>query len=189
MAIHIMGDLETLSTTHSAAVVQMGFVSWDSLTNNRHTFKRNISFDDAMRHGEVSGDTLAWWFKQSDEARESITDKELLVSSEEAVGQLEEFLKGVMEKSPRHVHFWSHASFDAPILVNLFKSHGKEFPIPFYKFRDLRTIDYLACKVADKIPREGTHHDALDDAQYQMDCLIDKLQKVKEKLEWENSDV
>jgi hypothetical protein len=40
----------------------------------------------------------------------------------------------------RDVYVWSRGVFDMEILVNIYKRHGRRCPVPFYRFRDVRTF-------------------------------------------------
>lgn len=185
MAIHYMLDLETLSTRHDAAIVQVGLVSYNTLTKTREEFKSTVPLTEAMKYGHVAPETLSWWLTQSEEARKSITTPSV-DTMEQLVSGIEEFIKTTSEGSERYTHLWGHAGFDYPIICSLFRLFEKNFPIPFWKVRDLRTIDYLSQNVVKKEKREGTHHDALDDANFQLTCLIDMLEQVKTRLEFKN---
>lgn len=112
-----------------------------------------------MVHGSVNGDTLNWWFKQSQEARDSVMS--MPVPIKEA---LLEFGIYIRQWNPEFA--WSHATFDHPILNNACKVLNYAPWMPFRKQLDLRSLEALAGDIIwDK--REGTHHNAKDDAVFQ----------------------
>lgn len=168
----VMLDLETLDTKSTAAVVQIGACYFDRETGNiGHTFKVNVrpDFEDTT----VSYDTIAWWLTQSDAARQSITDSP--VDPLMAINSLSEFLQKGKAK-----YIWSHATFDVPILLHLYETWAKKFPIHYTKMRDIRTVMDLADVSLDDMPqREGTHHDALDDCCYQVGYVTQALRSLQ----------
>ncbi len=163
--IHCMLDLETLGHNSDAAIIQIGSCIFNK-TNILAKLRVNINWEDALKYGKVTASTLKWWMSQSDEARNSVTlEKETSLS---ACNIFTGFC-GAYQNKYRIDHFWSHASFDFPIFTNLCKNLGLLNPIDFRKCRDLRTMDALF--PIDWPERTGIHHDALDDAVYQANCL------------------
>lgn len=62
---HVMLDLETLSSSSKAAVIQIGAVVFD-LEELHSVFKATIGVADAKKYGEVSNDTLDSAFSGTD---------------------------------------------------------------------------------------------------------------------------
>lgn len=69
---NVMIDLETLSTNKNASIIEIGAVEF-----NKHTGETGKVFNALIKPSEwtkndrhVDGDTIAWWFKQKEEARE-----------------------------------------------------------------------------------------------------------------------
>lgn len=68
--LNCMIDLETLSSSPRAAIIQIGATIFDEETIfTKH--KATIDIEDAMKYGEVSASTLKWWLRQSEAARDS----------------------------------------------------------------------------------------------------------------------
>ena len=153
----IMIDLETLGTGVNACVVQIGACDFKGET----IFKRNISPEDAVENGAViDASTVMWWLAQSESARRSILTPG--ASEREAFEELNDYLADADE-------VWSHATFDFVIVNNVMRRLGIKPKFSFRSARDIRTLNALAKGRVDLSPveRQGTHHDALDDAIYQ----------------------
>lgn len=156
---HGMIDIETLDTNPTASIIQIGIVDIDG-----NYEKWTIDLDDSLKHGTISGETLKFWLRQGDKARASISCGGWSLRG--ALLDLNSFIE-----LNRVEFLWSHATFDIPILTNAFKQVGLEPAWDFKKLRDLRTIEHFT---GDKITwkaREGVHHDALSDAEYQIEHL------------------
>lgn len=168
--LHCMIDLETLGHNSDAAIIQIGAVlfKYNTIIDN---IRININWNDALRHGKATAETLQWWFNQSKEARQAVikTDSEYLTM---AMHKLTIFCGSQGETKVDH--FWAHATFDFPILVNACNKSNSNNPINFRKCRDLRTMDALYPE--EFTPAKGIHHDALDDATYQTERLQKQLQ-------------
>jgi hypothetical protein len=158
--MHIMIDLETLSSNSNAAVIQIGAVAF-GLAHIGPEFKATIDIADAMKYGEVSPSTLKWWMSQSDSARTSA-----MSGTTPLVDALHD-LNAFIEAQGKDVQFWAHATFDFPVIMNAYNACGVKPAIPYKKMRDLRTLEMFWSDFIAWEAREGTHHDALDDAKFQ----------------------
>ena len=68
--MHAMIDLETMGTAYNAPIIAIGAAVFDPIGGKiQGDFYAGIALDDALAHGVLKGDTLAWWMKQSDVAR------------------------------------------------------------------------------------------------------------------------
>jgi hypothetical protein len=155
-----MIDFETLGNGKNACIAQVGacfFADGEILGQ----MKINFDAENCMKYGaELDASTVYWWLDQSDEARKSILDQPR-VQEYEALISLNEFLREAHE-------VWSHATFDFVILMEALKRRNIKPSFSYRVARDIRTLNAL-CPTFDKslVKREGTHHDALDDAIYQ----------------------
>lgn len=160
-----MIDFETFGTSPNACVVQIGAASFDKTKQ----LKININPQDAQRNGaRIDADTVMWWLKQSDAARNSLSTppgiEEFL-----AWQQLNDFLKDAQE-------IWSHATFDFVILAEALKRLGIKPSFSYRCARDIRTLQALHPPQV-KVERKGVHHDALDDCLHQIDyCMVSLFQ-------------
>jgi hypothetical protein len=163
----IMVDLETMSSESNASIISIGAVRFtldDILPNPFYTA---VSLEGQKELGlDISASTVTWWMGQSDAARSVMSDKNKLMLA----NALERFAMWV---SPGTDGIWGNGSdFDCVILVNAYKAIGMTAPWKFSKHRCYRTLKNEA-KLRPGVelpPREGTHHNALDDAIYQAKC-------------------
>jgi hypothetical protein len=167
----IMVDLETLSTRSNAIIVSIGAVYFDE-TDIGDTFYRRIDISDSIRSGKyaLDADTLKWWLKQSDEARQELTSSD----SGEVKEVLKEFASFIKDKEHR---VWGNgAAFDNVILQNAFMLSGIYPPWVYWNDRCFRTVKSMFSDIPEP-GRQGTHHNALDDAKHQ----VAHLQKIYEE--------
>ncbi len=166
----VMIDLETLGTKADAMIVQIGACYFDRNTGEiGDTFKANIVYAVNETRFSIEQGTVMWWLQQSEEARKSINgDAFPLVT---VLRDLYEFL------DRDGIYLWSHATFDMPILTNAFITIGLKCPIPYRRMRDLRTLMDLSNHISET-PRQGTHHDALDDAKFQVQYATEAFKKL-----------
>jgi hypothetical protein len=164
---HFSIDLETLGTRYNAAILSIGVQQFDIDTGKLgETFYREIDLDSAIKAGKVTGSTLAWWAQQGDAAKRVFGDKN---KSPLSVA-LDELRTWMLKKATKPKVWGNGSSFDISILEHAYDNGavGLKEPWWYTNIRDMRTImDY--CLVKPK--REGTHHNALDDAKYQAQCI------------------
>jgi hypothetical protein len=166
----VMLDLETLGTRHDALIIQIGACYFD-----RNTGEIGLGFSANTDAGEMTDEftidlsTIKWWFGQSDTARKLVT--EAPIPMVDALIGLSQFLH------KPDITIWSHATFDIPILVNAFETAGIKFPVPFRNMRDIRTLMDLS-QHRSETPRDGMHHNALDDAKYQAMYCSEAMKKL-----------
>lgn len=166
---HCMIDLETLGSNPKAPVVQIGMVFFTREGVNLQS-QVTIDFDQAMAHGEADGSTIKWWLQQEKAAQENLFKNAI------GVQEAADIVVKVLEARNAN-YYWSHATFDFPILLSWFRSLGRTYPLPYKRTYDLRTLEFLAGPVEwDK--RDGIHHSALDDALYQAKHAIKLLNKI-----------
>lgn len=166
--VDLMVDLETFATGPDALIVQIGACYFDRVTGEIfETFKANIN-PSGESVGQVDVHTVMWWLKQSKAAQESIL-AEPRVEFKKALQDFKDF-------SSRANCIWSHATFDFVILQNSFKRCGiRQFN--YKSARDIRTLVDLAGQIPQQT-RDGVHHDALDDAIFQVKYCVACLNKI-----------
>lgn len=177
-------DLETLGTRYNAPVIAIGVAQFDRTTGKiGATFYRAIDLDSAIKAGKVSGGTVAWWMTKSPAAKAVFTE-ENRVSLATALDELGTWMRG-LAISPK---VWGNGSgFDITILEHAYDNGcvGLREPWHFTNIRDMRTIADVAILSSEEWPkREGTHHNALDDAKHQAACIsacYRKLRGIKDK--------
>ena len=165
---HIMLDLETMGKGPDAAIVAIGACTFDD-TRIGDRFYCKVSLDSAVRAGGVmDADTVMWWLRQSDAAREELQKDRMTI-----VDALYLFTHWVnSEANQESVCVWGNgAAFDNVILREAYNRQGLAAPWHYYNDRCYRTVKNSAPHI--KINRTGgTHHNALDDAMAQAEHLI-----------------
>lgn len=164
----LMLDLETMGNEPGSAIVEIGAVYFSRSGEIGERFQVRISLEDCMREGlTVNASTINWWLTQSEEARRRITECEFTrmvpTSLRQALEAFHLFYK------PRTL-VWSHATFDFVLLQAAYRKLGGLSPMDYRCARDLRTLLDLARIDITKIPRVGTHHSAIDDCMFQVEC-------------------
>lgn len=164
---NVMLDLETMSTSNNAAVIQIGAVYFDFTGRTSKDLSINIDLSTEMTSGfGVDASTIQWWMNQSEEARKFIFG-DPLVKSAEAWMNLDQFLMSAES-------IWSHAMFDGVIIMNHFKKLFSRFNTSYRIMRDIRTLISLSRMDLDKWKEENPRspdniaHTALDDCYYQI---------------------
>jgi hypothetical protein len=167
----IMLDLETFGTTPGSAIRSIGAVTFElgRPEAGGENFYANISTRSCLYAGlRMEQGTAEWWEQQSDEARAHLLTDQLSLSL--AVEKFQEWFT-----IKRATCVWAQGSnFDPVLWEAAAKACGNEkrwfVPWKFYNTRDTRTLYDLAKLDPRSIPREGTHHNALDDARHQVAC-------------------
>lgn len=162
---HAMIDIETLGTKPGCVVLSIGAVLFDPFgkTVGMYPFYRNISKQSCVDIGltEDPG-TVKWWSEQSDEAKNHLLDHQVHIIS--AMSDLQVWC---VENGVDRV--WCQgATFDAPILQDVFERLDIQTPWHFSCVRDTRTVYDLFGLDQKTLPRVGIYHNALDDAIFQV---------------------
>ena len=174
-SLHCMIDLETMSSNSNAAIVSIGACTFSASVGITGKFYINVSLQDCMKYGlHVDSNTVMWWLKQSEEARSALdADPKAPLHVQpsklsDALTELEKFLNYRMHE----YKIWGNgATFDNVVLANAYRALGDFMPMNFRNDSCYRTM-----KNTFGIPlpeRKGTHHNALDDAVYQAEHLIE----------------
>lgn len=169
--LDVMVDNETLDTTPSAVILSIGAARFrkDEPGKVGETFYAVLDIEEQKLRGRtVSEDTLAWWQKQSPEARVALdtTDRRPV---NDVLSDLWDFIFD-MEGACGSVRLWGNgADFDNPQIASLFKMYGFDLPWEFRKNRCFRTLKSEFGHLCPKPARKGTYHNALDDALTQIE--------------------
>lgn len=176
---HAMLDIETLGRRPGCPILQISACIFPSSQKPREVsdklnFNRYIYQETTIT---VEKSTLLWWTNQSGFAS-------LLQRTEEegdTIGSnISDFDHWLHLYDIRYL--WSHgATFDIPILLYAWKEQmSEEFPVPYWNFRDTRTLMDLFGydKLTEILPLPIDHepHNALHDAVYQANCMVKLLE-------------
>lgn len=159
---NVMLDLETMGTRPGSVIVSLGAVEFDPQSARLgRTFYQTCSIASAVDVGlAMDPETVTWWLAQNDEARKELTN---------AKGDLKSVLTAFSHwlfHCGKNVKIWGNGSdFDNALLAEAYRRVDMTIPWQFWNNRCYRTMKSLYKGV--KLEREGTHHNALDDAIYQ----------------------
>lgn len=162
-----MIDLETFGTQEDSVIFQISGVVFDPLQVGLLGAEFN-SFVDIASQPEriIHADTLKWWLGQDSKLLRDLVFADTKHTLEEALRQLRLFCKD------NKVHYaWANSpSFDIALLRHASRPYGKDaqFPVQFWKERDVRTMKSLVEITDDDIDKEmrfigrdlGMKHDA-----------------------------
>lgn len=168
----VMIDLETMSSKSNAAIAAIGAAAFDMkrLTVGK-TFYTTISLESCEKRGlHFSAGTVEWWLRQSDQAR-----RDVLGGKRVDIGlALAEFSSWLCENCapPKSLRVWGNgANFDPVIMESAYEACDEPVPWNFWGVRCFRTLKSLYASI-DADDRQGTHHNALDDAVHQVEHIF-----------------
>lgn len=164
--MHLMLDLETLGTDYGDLVLCAGLVFWEEKDLYRHLFKFNMQQSKADGF-KVNPRTLEWWGKQK---INHMQFDEPDVDNRTVCKEISDVIKRM---KPQTV--WGCGpQFDLILLEAYFKFYGVDLPWSYKQERCFRTMRELFGSCAEDLVFEGTEHDPIDDATYQIKAL-DKI--------------
>lgn len=177
--MNLMLDFETFGTDPRSIVLTLGAVAFNKTgIVGEQLFEFDMA-DQVKQNRNFSADTLLWWFKQSQEARDALQPTDFKLSCANFLKQFGEFvdtnLKEVNEDRSELKPWGNGANFDIPIIEDIYKNttdFKAEIPWKFWNVWCFRTFNNIFnCKNMVARPH-GTHHNALEDARYQTNCVL-----------------
>jgi exodeoxyribonuclease VIII len=173
----VMIDLETMGQGPDAAIVAIGAVAFNLATRElgpEHYYPVDLA--SAVQSGGVMDPgTVLWWLRQGNEARAALTGP---------VGYplgyaLSEFAAWLNHLGAREdLRLWGNgAGFDNVILASAYRRVGLPTPWDWWNDRCYRTVKALHRHIT--VERQGTAHNALDDARHQAEHLLAILSPAK----------
>jgi exodeoxyribonuclease VIII len=172
-----MLDLETMGDGNRAPILSIGAVKFDA-DNIFDEFHVGIHLASSMALGlQPSAGTIMWWLHPDRApARHELLNLEAV--------DLPEALQGFSQWfGSEEMPIWGNgATFDNVILRSSYDACGMSYPVRFWLDSCYRTVKNAAPGI--KLVREGTHHNALDDARCQAKHLqaIWRSQREKDEL-------
>lgn len=183
--INIMMDIETTGARPGCRVLSIGLVEFDE----------KGTIDSLLVHPKLSdqvgvddGNTMGWWGTQSAEAKSVFADNHILGESVEYVyKRIKTFIDDLVDARKSlsqgldkvDVCIWGNgATFDNSIVQHMF--YAKGLPIPWNTFGDRCYRTAINMLGRPSLQRQGVHHNALDDAMYQANCLIKAIKNASE---------
>lgn len=174
MTNQVMLDLETLGNKPGSVIVAIGAVRFNPAEMTiEDEFYGVIDAVSAQAAGlTLDADTVKWWLQQSEPARMAICNRGEPIQS--VLLQFSQWLRLPCEEAT----VWGNgAAFDNTLLAAAYQKTLLQVPWKFWNDRCYRTLKAMAPTV--KMARQGTYHNALDDAKSQAVHLMDILKFLK----------
>lgn len=171
--LEVMLDLETMSTKPNAAIIAIGAVRMD-LTNMGivDEFYCNIQLADSSLYGDIDPGTVEWWMQQSEDARQRLFTGTRMKLAPALMG----FAQWFGEPAP----LWGNgAGFDNVVLRHSYLAASLMVPWRYTHDRCYRTLKNLVPSAALEPPANTQKHDALADAKWQAEHLINMMNYLK----------
>lgn len=163
----VMLDLETFGLRPGSVIRSIGAVFFDFQGNLGPEFYSNIDRKSCLDRGlTIEADTVLWWSEQELTAKAALVHNPLPIML--VAGGFDYWFK-----SNGGERVWAQgANFD-PVL---WEAAVGQVPWKFYNVRDTRTIYDVFNLDKSLLKREGTYHNALDDAKFQVTCLVKSME-------------
>ena len=160
-------DLETLATKPGAIILTIGACAFNRAGGDigpvLHVKLDVIAQQNAGM--SMDWDTIAWWFRQSEEARYALLEGEKMLPSA-ACKELTDFHQANVEKGGKT---WANSpSFDLVLLEHLYSKARMTPPWKFWDQADIRTLKLLYPTIPVPSPRVAhrADHDAIAQAEF-----------------------
>ena len=180
-----MIDIETLSTHKNAAIIEIGAVEFNKETGETgKTFNCIINPSDWSNNDRhIDGETIKWWFKQSNEARKRFTENQADVTYsclKLALLGLRSFIMDCDSvDDDKNVVVWGNgAAFDIAILESAYEYWNIPIPWKFWSVNDVRTIVDLNPSIKANCKFDGVKHSAVDDCKHQIKYLTETIKSL-----------
>lgn len=164
--IHVMLDLETMGRRTNAVICSIGAVKFTLDGTFVDEFYTTVDARDCKALGLTTDpDTLAWWMKQPRSTMAALL--------KDAVPLKHALTLFSVWYGTTSLPTWGNgAPFDNVIMRSAYDAVGMGPPWKHWEDRCYRTMKNVI--VVDPPPRDGTHHNALDDAKFQAQhlCMI-----------------
>lgn len=170
--LDVMLDLETMGNGPDAAIMAIGAVLFDPIQGTKGAnYYAVIDLQSSVNTGGViDASTVMWWLAQHADARMALVAADTTLHLCAALADFADWID--IHSDRRRVRMWGNgAAFDNVILASAYRRAGIPQPWRYSNDRCYRTIKAQHPDVLMK--REGTHHNAIDDARSQAQHLID----------------
>lgn len=171
-----MVDLETYGLRPGSIIRSIGAVFFDK---HRRTigekYYANIEQESCEKVGmTMDQSTVDWWSRQPKTTRD-----QLLVDPRPIKDVMQDFARWFNRNAGFYV--WSQgANFDTVLVENAMARVSVPVPWKFWNTRDTRTAYDMGDLTSSLMPRrEGTYHNALDDATHQATCVQMAYERIK----------
>ena len=186
----VMIDLETLSTHTNAAIIEIGAVEFNKETSEvGEKFNVIIEPSDWCKNDRhVDGETIQWWFKQTNDARKRFVTKQKDIEYCTLKHALQKLRYFIMDcdtvDDDKNVVVWGNGStMDITILESAYEYFDIEIPWKYWSVNDVRTIvDLNPIVKAQTNFDSGIQHSAIADCLHQIKYTTDTIKTLNVKL-------
>lgn len=192
--LDVMIDIESLSTAHNGATIQIAAVPFhieeaQDKYNEIMTFNRKISPKSCIEAGQdVNADTMKWWFGQDEHVQSEVIGQAIMfgIHLETALVRLSEFLKD-LERIADKVFIWGYpATSDMTWLQQAYLAAKLPYPVAYNRTRCLGTIADLYWELyGEKLSEQAKtqiNHDALVDCRSQIEMVVHAYKKLNDSV-------
>lgn len=182
----IMLDIETMATRPDAVIVSIGAVFFDlDDPDNLYgpEFYQCIDMNSCAEKGlQFDAGSISFWLsnKVTEQARQDLFKD--ATSLENALRLFSVFTKH--EQAKKNVAVWGNGvGFDNTILRNAYKACNMKTPWHYRDDRDVRTLVAFGKSIGmnkNHVERDGTYHNAVDDAKHQVKYCSEIYQRMKQ---------
>ena len=184
---NVMIDLETLSTHNNAAIIEIGAVEFNKYTGEVGE-KFNVIIDPkdwCKNDRHVDGETIQWWFKQTNEARKRFTNKKNeYITLKYALVKLKNFIMDcdTVDEDKDVVVWGNGAIMDITILESAYEYFDIEVPWKYWAVNDVRTIVDLNPTIKKNCKfEEGVKHSAVADCLHEIKYTVETIKSLNLK--------
>lgn len=183
MTIYAMVDLETQGLQNDAVIASMGVVFYNTQSKEIiNKFHIIVDIEDALSKGFTQDEsTLDWWSKQSKEARrifeKDVQEKEAYPLREVLIAYSRS-VRDIKVKYGTVYQFGNSSMFDNMKIKTACEKLGVTYPFEHWEDLCYRTIKTMFGKGV-TLDRKGTFHNALNDAESQMEHMVRIIEKVR----------
>jgi hypothetical protein len=174
---HLMLDIESLGKAGDSVILSIGAVAFNMDGIIGPSYEMFPTVQDQIETRKVEWDTIQWWFKQSDAARNSIADTTRRVNLKSCLEELTTFCHNELDDKFK---VWSNgASFDIAMLNLAYDRAKLETPWTYRNQLDCRTICWLSKISTKKYESDGIKHSAVADCHWQISWTTDAYKILK----------
>lgn len=172
----IVIDIETMSTGNDAVIVSIGALVFNRAdTPGKFIDQIEMKIDVENQVGRVvDPSTVLWWMRpdMEDARKAAFTKMDRRLRLGLALKNLDDFIA----KHKINECWGCSPSFDMSILQHAYRQHKQEFPVPFWKWSCIRTVESFFYGKNTRKPGgenwlDGTAHDALDDCKMEAQVI------------------
>ena len=172
--IHIVLDLETMGTRQDAAIIEIGMVIFNHMSEEGGTpnlidqWSSAVNLESAMKHGgTTNAGTIEWWLDTDrTEARDNWMSSPKM-ALHVALNGVAVRIRDYSAIEPLPLIWGNGVNFDNAILKSAYERLEVKVPWSYKQDADFRTLKLLYKDVVPEPAFVGTPHVALDDARHE----------------------